>query len=103
MSTPPLQAVSAVAAPDAVGLKPLATAAHAPATSFGQMLMNGVEGVQHKLDAADKLAARFAVDDSIPVHQVTYALEQARMSLELLLQVRSQIVGAYQELSRMQL
>ena len=28
----------------------------------------------------------------MPVHQVTYALEQARLSMELMMQVRSQLI-----------
>jgi flagellar hook-basal body complex protein FliE len=76
----------------------------APASSsFSQMLMKGVEQVDQKLAAADSLAAKFAVDDSVPLHQVTYALEQARLSLELMLQVRARLVEAYQEVSRMHL
>jgi flagellar hook-basal body complex protein FliE len=77
-----------------------------PATSgpsFGNMLLDGVNAVSDKAASADKMVRAFALDDSIPVHQVTFALEQARLSLELMLQVRSRIVEGYQQLMGMQL
>ena len=49
------------------------------------------------------MVRRFALGDAIPVHQVTYALEEARMSVELALQVRSRLVEAYRDLMNMQL
>lgn len=71
--------------------------------SFADMLTQGVEATDAKLAAADKLLAQAAVDDSIPLHQVTYALEQARISLELMVQVRNRLVDAGQQLMNMQL
>jgi flagellar hook-basal body complex protein FliE len=71
--------------------------------SFSQFLADGIQGVNDKLVEADTLVREFAVDDSIPVHQVTYALEQARLSFELMLQVRSRLLEAYQQLMNMQL
>jgi len=37
------------------------------------------------------------------VHQVTLALEQARLSVELAMQVRQRLVESYRELMNMQL
>lgn len=76
----------------------------APASgAFAALLTGGVADVEAKVAEADKLARAFVLDDSVPVHQVTYALEQARMSLELMLQVRARIVESYQQLMTMQL
>lgn len=77
---------------------------HLPATtSFYQMLVNGAESVNADVLNADKLVRAFALDDSIPVHQVTYALEQTRLSLELAVQVRTRLIEGYQQLMNMQL
>lgn len=76
---------------------------HQSANSFAGMLIDRVENVNIKLAEADKLARAFVLDDSIPVHQVTFALEQARLSLELMLQVRGRLVEGYQQLMNMQL
>ncbi|WP_447726064.1 flagellar hook-basal body complex protein FliE [Sphingomonas koreensis] len=80
-----------------------AIAAQPPHTGFGEMLMSGLRSVDAKLETAETLVQRFAVDDSIPVHQVTIALEQARLSVELAMQVRTRLVEGYRELMNMQL
>lgn len=71
--------------------------------SFAQLLTDGVDQVSGKLADADAAVRAFALDDSIPVHQVTYALEEARLSVEMFLQVRSRLVEGYQQLMNMQL
>ncbi|WP_294296558.1 flagellar hook-basal body complex protein FliE [uncultured Sphingomonas sp.] len=100
--------ISAIAA---VGTPPLAlpiTEVAAPAAasqnqSFGALLMQGLQGVDAKLNAADTLVRRFAIDDDVPVHQVTMALEEARLSVELAMQVRGRLIESYRELMNMQL
>ena len=70
--------------------------------SFSEMLMGGIQNTTTKLAEADTMVALFAVDDSIPLHQVTYALEEARISFELMLQVRNRLLDASQQLMNMQ-
>lgn len=72
-------------------------------SGFGDILAAGVKQVETKLSTADSLVRQFALDDSMPVHQVTYALEEARMAVELAMQVRSRLVEGYRELMNMQL
>lgn len=73
------------------------------AEGFASILAKGMEAVDHKLGKADALVRQFAVDDSIPVHQVTIAIEEARLSVELAMQVRMRLVEGYRELMNMQL
>ena len=75
----------------------------APSSAFSSLLTTGLDDVNAKLLDADKMARAFALDDSTPVHQVTYALEQARLSLDLMMQVRSRLIEGYQQLMNMQL
>jgi flagellar hook-basal body complex protein FliE len=77
--------------------------AHAPDASFASLLAQGVKSMEMKVARADQLVKAFALDDSIPVHQVTYALEEARLSVELAMQVRSRLLEGYRELMNMQL
>lgn len=70
--------------------------------SFEQMLRKGVEATSEKLAEANRLVTEFAIDDSIPAHQVTFALEEARLSLELMMQVRNKLVEGYQQIMGMQ-
>ncbi|KWF95596.1 hypothetical protein WL95_12410 [Burkholderia cepacia] len=72
-------------------------------SSFAEWLVAGATHVDQTARLADDAVARFALDGAVPPHQVMIALEEARMSLQLALQVRSRIVEGYQELMRMQL
>jgi flagellar hook-basal body complex protein FliE len=70
---------------------------------FGDLLMNGLREVDRKVAGADALVQAFAQGEAIPVHQVTIALEQARIAVELAVQVRSRLVESYRDLMNMQL
>ncbi|KQN21427.1 hypothetical protein ASE86_14470 [Sphingomonas sp. Leaf33] len=100
---PPLANVGA--APLAMQIGPVTSppAVEQAAGGFGAMLMNGLGAVNAKLENADALVRRFAVDENVPVHHVTMALEEARLSLELAMQVRGRLVEGYRELMNMQL
>ncbi|MET0247977.1 MAG: flagellar hook-basal body complex protein FliE [Sphingomonas sp.] len=93
----------AEAAPVTMQLGGLQGTHQAGGASFGDILMSGLRGVDEKVATADKLVARFAVDDSVPVHQVTIALAEAKLSVDLAMQVRSRLVEGYRELMNMQL
>ena len=82
---------------------PAAPAAPPTQAGFGDMLMAGLNAVDDKVATADALVQRFAVDDSVPVHQVTMALEEARLSVELAMQVRARLVEGYRDIMNMQL
>ena len=84
------------------GLDGLAPA-KAAGVSFQSVLSAGLGSVNDKVANADQLVRQFAVDDSVPVHQVTIALEEARLSVELAMQVRTRLVETYRELMNMQL
>lgn len=71
--------------------------------AFGDILSSGMRHVEGKLATANDLVRQFALDDSVPLHQVTFALEEARLSVELAMQVRSRLVEGYRELMNMQL
>lgn len=90
----------------AAPVDPPSLIAQAPPLSrggFSVLLAQGIETVETRAKEADELARAFIVDDSIPVHQVTFALEQARLSMELMIQVRNHLVAGYQQIMTMQL
>jgi flagellar hook-basal body complex protein FliE len=106
MSANPLAAIGAVTATDASdALMPsIVQAPAAPhGASFVQMISDGVDRVGQQAADADALVKSFIVNDSVPPHRVMYALEQAQLSLQLMLQVRNRVVEGYQEIMRMQL
>lgn len=71
--------------------------------SFASLLADGIKSMEAKVGHADEMVKAFALDDSIPVHQVTYALEEARLAVELAMQVRTKLLDGYRELMNMQL
>ncbi|MGQ0661099.1 flagellar hook-basal body complex protein FliE [Sphingosinicella sp.] len=75
----------------------------AEASSFGSILTSGLRQVDARVASANYLVRRFALDDNVPLHQVTYALEEARLAVELATQVRARLVESYRELMNMQL
>lgn len=70
---------------------------------FADLLVQGIDTANIRVARADRLVAAAAVDPSLPLHQVTFALEEARISLELLVQVRNRLIDASQQLLSMQL
>ena len=105
MSTGPVEAISAVstaAMPEVAALQGPVTAQKSN-LSFAELVFDGVDQVSQKVNAADNLVRSFVLDDSVPPHQVMYALEQSSLSLQLMLQVRNRLVEGYQEIMRTQL
>lgn len=80
-----------------------AVAGGVPTRSFANMLLDGADTTAARIGEADRMVRQFVLDDSAPLHQVTFALEQARLSLELMVQVRGRLLEGYQQLMNMQL
>lgn len=71
--------------------------------SFISMLKDKLDEVNNNQIAADNATESFVKGDSTDIHQVMLQGEEAKLSLELAVQVRNKLVEAYQELNRMQL
>lgn len=98
--TVPVEPVAATLQASAPEAAPAATRSSSAAF---ENLLSGLEQIDQQIIDADNLAAAFVTDNTIPPHQVAFALEEARLSTELLLRVRTQLVEGYQEIMRMQL
>lgn len=72
-------------------------------TDFSGLLREAIASVDNKVAHADQMVSQFVLDDRIPIHQVTIALEEARMAVELAGQVRMRLTEGYRELMNMQL
>ena len=88
-------APAAVAAPAAAG-----TAATA---DFAQLIGDGLSKLDTGLQAADAQLRSLAAGQEVAMHDVMISMEQARMNLMFMVEVRNRVVEAYQELMRMQL
>jgi len=70
--------------------------------AFDSML-NAVRALNDRLLASDQAVRGLALGNVENLHQTMMSLEQARLSLQLLLQVRNGALDAYQQLMRMQI
>jgi flagellar hook-basal body complex protein FliE len=74
-----------------------------PSTSdFAGWLAQQVEDVNTKVSQADLQVRQLAVGENTNIHQVMISLEKARLSLELVVQVRNKVLEAYQNMMQMQ-
>lgn len=71
--------------------------------NFGQMLMETLNNVNKLQVDADEIATDFVTGEVDDVHKVMIAAEEAKLSLQLMVQVRNKAVEAYEEISRMQI
>jgi flagellar hook-basal body complex protein FliE len=69
---------------------------------FGLWLSRALTRVNEDLAQADAGLQRLAAGDAQNLHQVMIALEEARLGLQLAVQVRNRLLEAYQEVLRMQ-
>lgn len=71
--------------------------------SFGTLLKQKLAEVNSLQHQADALTQQYLAGKTEDVHQVMLALEQANLSLQMMVQVRNKVIEAYQEISRMQI
>jgi flagellar hook-basal body complex protein FliE len=93
--------------PPVVPLAPLLTTTKTsvesrPPNSFATQLNDAIQQVNDLQIRADELAKQLALGEIQDLHQVTVAMAQAQLSLQLAVQVRNKMVEAYQEIARMQ-
>lgn len=71
--------------------------------SFFDTLKQKLDEVNDKQIQAEDMTEQFVKGEGQDVHQVMLATEEAKMSLELAVQIRNKILDAYQEINRMQM
>lgn len=68
---------------------------------FTQMVSRGLDEVNTQLMATQTDLQQLAVGDVQNLHQVMIHMEEARMSFQLLMQVRNRALETYQDLMKM--
>ncbi len=69
---------------------------------FGEMLKTSIAEVNRAQIAADRASEQIAAGETKNLHGAMIKLEEADISLRLMVQVRNKAVEAYQEIMRMQ-
>lgn len=72
-------------------------------SDFASMLKNKLDEINSQQVQADNSTEGLIEGDRTDIHNVMLDTEQAKMSLELAVQIRNKLVDAYQELNRTQL
>ena len=97
----PVQLDGADAAAQLAPLAPV-EAPQGAADSFGQLVAQGIEGVNGDLLAAQTSLQQLALGDGQDLHRIMMQLEESRLSFGLFMQVRNRLLEAYQDVMRMQ-
>jgi len=102
LTQPPLQ-ITVTQLPQQTANADAAESHAATDASFGNYLADAVATLDGKVAEADRMVTQFVVDESTPIHQVTIALEEARLAVELATQIRRGLTESYREIMNMQL
>lgn len=71
--------------------------------SFQNVLEDSLNKINDKQLSADKITNEFIAGENVEVHEMMLSMEEAKMSLQLAIQVRNKVVEAVKELTNMQL
>ena len=71
--------------------------------SFGDIINKEIDKVNEAQIKADKLTTGFMTGEVDDLHSVMIATEEARLSLELAVQIRNKVIEAFKEVNNMQL
>jgi flagellar hook-basal body complex protein FliE len=96
-----LKIQNAVAVPAGGGPK-ASQKVHDPLTDFKKVMNGSLREVNNLLSQADQTTQDMVLGKQ-DIHQAMVALEQANLSLRLMLQVRNKMISAYEEIMRMQI
>jgi flagellar hook-basal body complex protein FliE len=70
--------------------------------SFGETLSQAVKDVNSLQTQANKAVDQMVSGQDVDLHDVMIAVEKAKTSFDLLMEVRNKAISAYQELMRIQ-
>jgi len=74
-----------------------------PSNKFQDILKENLDKVNQEQIEADNITNDFIAGKDVDIHEMILSMEEAKMSLQLAIQVRNKVVEAVQELNRMQL
>src|SRR5262245_48933201 len=95
-----IDAIGFIAPAAGISLEPLGEAA--PATGFPSLLERYLNDLNAQVVQSDRLFQGLAAGDLDNLHNVMIALEQAKLSMQLAVEVRNRVLEVYQDILRMQ-
>jgi flagellar hook-basal body complex protein FliE len=97
----PIGAISGINVGDAI--RPVTGAGGASGGAFQDVLANAIQKVESTGNDASASIERFLGGEGEELHTTVLATQRAEMSFEMFQQVRNKVVGAYQEIMKMQI
>ncbi|HUI06971.1 MAG TPA: flagellar hook-basal body complex protein FliE [Verrucomicrobiae bacterium] len=91
-----------ISAPEFTQLSGTAGTGKAAGASFSDVLRKVIQDVDAKQVAATEAVNGVIGGQHVPLHQAMIAMEEANVSLQLMVEVRNRLLDSYQELMRMQ-
>jgi flagellar hook-basal body complex protein FliE len=88
---------------EAIEARLLAPAADPVAPGFSASLAAEIGKVNDKMQSADKQVQDLALGKAGNLHDVMIALEETKLSFQLMVQIRTRALEAYQDILRMQI
>lgn len=82
-----------------ISVEPRATAQ----MDFSPLLKSGANQLTEQTGRANELLSSYALGENVSPHELVMAMEQAKLSMQLAVEVRNKLVDAYQELTRLQI
>src|SRR3954470_9386302 len=73
-----------------------------PDGSFGSVVRDSLESLEQSQKGAEQEIARAVTGESPDLHRTIIALQTADLNFQLGMQVRNKLIGAYDEIMRMQ-
>ncbi len=70
--------------------------------NFGKLIKDAVESLDNSQKSADEEITKAVTGESTDIHKTIIALQTADLKFQLGLQVRNKVIGAYEEIMRMQ-
>ena len=70
--------------------------------SFGETLQRAIADVNSLQTEAGKAVDKMVTGESVDLHEVMIAVEKAKTSFDLLMEIRNKTIDAYREIMRMQ-
>lgn len=71
--------------------------------NFSELLIDAMEGVNKNLQDSETISNQFLIGETDSIHDVRIAGIKAELSFSLALEVTNKILGAYNEIMRLQL
>jgi flagellar hook-basal body complex protein FliE len=97
----PISAISGISITDAI--RPISGAAGASGGAFQDVLASAIQKVESTGNEASASIERFLGGEGEDLHTTVLATQRADLSFDMFQQVRNKVVGAYQEIMKMQL